>query len=29
VNVSISLQIVDQAGTTNGVVHFSTPNGST
>jgi DMSO/TMAO reductase YedYZ heme-binding membrane subunit len=29
VEVSISLQIVDQAGTTNGVVHFSTPNGST
>jgi sulfoxide reductase heme-binding subunit YedZ len=29
VDVSISLQIVDQAGTTNGVVHFSTPNGST
>jgi len=29
VDVSISLQIVDQAGTTQGVVHFSTPNGST
>ena len=27
VDVSISLQIVDQAGRTNGVVHFSTPNG--
>lgn len=29
VDVTIALQIVDQAGTTNGVVHFSTPNGST
>lgn len=29
VDVTISLQIVDQAGTTHGVVRFSTPNGST
>jgi len=29
VDVSISLQIVDQAGTTRGVVHFSNPSGST
>jgi sulfoxide reductase heme-binding subunit YedZ len=28
VDVTISLQITDQAGTTNGVVHFSTPSGS-
>jgi hypothetical protein len=28
VDVTISLQIVDQAGTTDGVVRFSTPNGS-
>jgi hypothetical protein len=29
VDVTITLQIVDQAGTTQGIVHFSTPNGST